>query len=988
MSQAGSKLGGLPDLQYGPVVVQPAPVATSSHAGAAWTALADAAEDIGKRFQPALDEIAARKGSESIQRDAQGNLIAPAEHTVFTEADKAYENAAHLKYMNEAALDLQPKISDLQAKYANDPQGFKTGLDALITGATKNAPPQFQGPITSMLLESGQAAQSTLLRQKQARDVNASLQTTDAAIEADRNALHGFARSGSLDDPQAQLAITRMTANIRAKAGNPLFNYAPAQAEQDISELQSQLKGESILGHVDDMYTRLGEKGAIAESEKLLDDPALNISPQERNQLSAQARQRIREMHAGTINEQQELQRQIEFRQDDALSAALATGKWTDVLSPDDITRAYAGNPQRAAQLIGRLNAGAEIYSMRKEVTMASPARLAELEAKYNPEKSGAADVPAGFNSVWSKFTAPHEGGFSAHDGGQQPPMYLAGPKPEGMTEQGNIDLNARPVVKNKDGSISTVRSITVEDGKGAVLIPTVIGNKVVSNAEAIAYYKKTGENLGKFTTEKQADAYAQGLHEQQAKAYGSPVNMGINQGANPDIDVKNLTPAQAAQIAKDRYWTPSGADALPPALAAVQFDTAFNMGVPAAKDLLQQSGGDVPTYLKLREQHYRDIAKDPTKAANLPNWLQRNADLSNFVSGGDIANKVREYGAFQEAVAHRQQALKDDPAGYVLGARPDISQQLSSKDPATVQNGVRSLLAVQRDIGAPTSDVLSKGAAQVIINEFNNPADPEHRAQGMNDVIEAMAQRYGSYFPQVMTELTRKGMPDEAYALLLTRGDPGTATRMANAINNRKALDKLMDGNPDKKDVDQGVTSALADLSKTVSAQGDGPATMARLTSAARVYAYQLVQEGVPAGKAAETAAHDVISQHYTVQGSYRVPKGIDADAVSSGASDFQAKIGDKDLMPMGTFASPTASAETKQQMTAQIARRKAIWVTTPDEGGLQLVWPMELGYAPVRDAKGAPIRRTWGQLQSGNKGVQAPPEGAGWDTILKGLN
>lgn len=90
-----------------------------------------------------------------------------------------------------------------------------------------------------------------------------------------------------------------------------------------------------------------------------------------------------------------------------------------------------------------------------------------------------------------------------------------------GQTEAGNIDLANRPVVHNSDGTISTVRSITVTDSDGkAGLIPTVVGDKVVSNADAIAHYNKTGEHLGKFESEAHADAYAEKLHEDQAKQY------------------------------------------------------------------------------------------------------------------------------------------------------------------------------------------------------------------------------------------------------------------------------------------------------------------------------------------------------------------------------------------------------------------------------------------------------------------------------------
>lgn len=94
--------------------------------------------------------------------------------------------------------------------------------------------------------------------------------------------------------------------------------------------------------------------------------------------------------------------------------------------------------------------------------------------------------------------------------------------EPQGQTTPGNIDLNNRPMVKNPDGSTSTVRSITVTNDDGsAVLIPTVIGDKVVSNKDAIAHYNKTGEHLGKFKSEDAADVYASKLHNDQAKQYG-----------------------------------------------------------------------------------------------------------------------------------------------------------------------------------------------------------------------------------------------------------------------------------------------------------------------------------------------------------------------------------------------------------------------------------------------------------------------------------
>lgn len=91
-----------------------------------------------------------------------------------------------------------------------------------------------------------------------------------------------------------------------------------------------------------------------------------------------------------------------------------------------------------------------------------------------------------------------------------------------GLLAPGNINTHRRPVVKNLDGSISTVRSASFEDDNGRnVLIPTVIeGRGVVPVEEAIKHYQQTGEHLGMFDSQENADAYAQALHEQQAGEY------------------------------------------------------------------------------------------------------------------------------------------------------------------------------------------------------------------------------------------------------------------------------------------------------------------------------------------------------------------------------------------------------------------------------------------------------------------------------------
>jgi hypothetical protein len=90
-----------------------------------------------------------------------------------------------------------------------------------------------------------------------------------------------------------------------------------------------------------------------------------------------------------------------------------------------------------------------------------------------------------------------------------------------GLITPGNIDLTKRPQVPY-EGKTATVRSISVEQDGKHILIPTVIGNKVVSDDEAYAHYQKTGEHLGIFESSQDADSYGRALSKEQGKYYGA----------------------------------------------------------------------------------------------------------------------------------------------------------------------------------------------------------------------------------------------------------------------------------------------------------------------------------------------------------------------------------------------------------------------------------------------------------------------------------
>lgn len=125
----------------------------------------------------------------------------------------------------------------------------------------------------------------------------------------------------------------------------------------------------------------------------------------------------------------------------------------------------------------------------------------------------------------------------------------------KGMTQQGNINLMNRPKVQNEDGSVSTVRTISVGTDEGEVLLPTVSDDgKLLTDDEAIALYEKTGKHLGIFDNPDDATAYAEQLHNQQEQLY---VQGGSNGNAR---GVRNNNPGNIRK-SKDVWVGQTGND-------------------------------------------------------------------------------------------------------------------------------------------------------------------------------------------------------------------------------------------------------------------------------------------------------------------------------------------------------------------------------------------------------------------------------------------
>ena len=70
----------------------------------------------------------------------------------------------------------------------------------------------------------------------------------------------------------------------------------------------------------------------------------------------------------------------------------------------------------------------------------------------------------------------------------------------------------------------------------------------------------------------------------------GGPTKFGIAQRWNPDLDVKNLTRAQAIEVYWERHWQGHRYEFLPEVIAIKVFDLAVNLGYKTTVTCLQRA--------------------------------------------------------------------------------------------------------------------------------------------------------------------------------------------------------------------------------------------------------------------------------------------------------------------------------------------------------------------------------------------------------------
>lgn len=360
---------------------------------------------------------------------------------------------------------------------------------------------------------------------------------------------------------------------------------------------------------------------------------------------------------------------------------------------------------------------------------------------------------------------------------------------PRGLLEKGNIDIHNRPVVKNSDGSISTVRSMSTNIDGREVLIPTVSDDgRIMSDDEAIDNFMRTGKHLGMFDNPDDATAYAESLHNQQADEYLPRKNQATQQ------PVQQSTQAAPQQQKEEPSLMQQAGDWLTGGQSAGQIAEQAGRGLVNIPFDVLQGGASLINAIsqglggpKVLDDVYRPVDRptDPYAQAGetIGGYLVPGVGTAGSMAIGSLAEAANQKGDFA------QNAAKN--AGVNLAAQGVLS--------AAAKGIGRGITAIKGDIAPEVAKKIATSESMGVTPMTSDVIPPKNAfTRGLTQDAEGAllgtgskrAEQYATRSKLVSNYFDRFGEynPDDVVKSLTTtlRGRKDAAGAVINDVTNK----------------------------------------------------------------------------------------------------------------------------------------------------------------------------------------------------------
>lgn len=331
----------------------------------------------------------------------------------------------------------------------------------------------------------------------------------------------------------------------------------------------------------------------------------------------------------------------------------------------------------------------------------------------------------------------------------------------------------------------------------------------------------------------------------------GVPVNFGINQKAHPNVDVKNLTQQQAAEIYKKDYWDFYKIGDLRPDQQAIVMDGVVNHSSLFKQRLVDaaRKGASPTELLDMRRKEYDRLSatgKYPDSVS--ASWEKRLSSLEHFSIGEHLALIP---GSMREKL--KESTLKE----------LEVEMKLRADDPAKwgAQRGMNTAQIVAMQSNPMTASVLPIETAKQVVHkakEFNSPDE-------IVQLAGQLANQYQEYTPNALNDLIKQKLPlAQATAInLALENAPGNMDRISllheiskmGGDNLNKAYREI--ANTDPKSTDLSVAAKYEEYIASLSNEGVplDQITEALTLNSSLVKAYKIKNPDVSEGEAIDFA-------------------------------------------------------------------------------------------------------------------------------------
>jgi tail lysozyme len=389
-----------------------------------------ALDKIGEGLEKAAVPLAEQAGYQAVTRDAQGNV--QVEHAPFIgPAAAAYSRAVKFAALAEGEGEAKRADISMRQQFRDNPEGYLAAADKFKDKLQKQYS-DAAGPEVGIAMGKAVDGVTTqtyrgLLNEKERLDLQRAEASINTGIQSKRDDAVAMARGGDTTSPAFQQAVSDIKTLTQEKVNNPRLAYPADAAAYDLQHLDGELRANSALHHVDEVYNdkgvnddgsaRGGYRAALDAAATIRTDQSLKLTEQERNAYYSKA---VGEIHANEAIRKQDIGEARAAEQSLKMVAAYGGN-----IAPEDI-ESVAG-AYRAAGAPGSV---ARLYAWAARAPLGDDFGRQPIDTQTNQLNSikGQAAAKQAYDFFTGRGYTPEQAsgivGNLAHESGLNPASY------------------------------------------------------------------------------------------------------------------------------------------------------------------------------------------------------------------------------------------------------------------------------------------------------------------------------------------------------------------------------------------------------------------------------------------------------------------------------------------------------------------------------------------------------------------------------------